>query len=344
MASDRLVDLISDTATRPVPGMLEAMATAPLGDEQRGEDSTVRRLEERAAALLGQPRALFLPSATMANQIALALHAGPGDEVLCHKTAHVVNYEAGGVAVIARAQLLPLEGARGFFSADDVRAALRTDDPHHPESRCVVVENTSNGGGGGVWPDALFDGVADLCAERGLALHIDGARLLNAAVRAGVEPARWGRRATTVQMCFSKGLGCPFGAVLALPEALWRPARRYKQRLGGALRQAGVIAGAMLYALDHHIERLADDHERAARLAAGLAQLEGIEVEPVETNLVYFRVHKERMGASELAARLLEAGVRVGATGEQRLRACTHLDVSDAGIARALAAARQILA
>lgn len=334
--SASLVDLVSDTATRPSPGMLAAMSKAPLGDEQKGEDPTTRLLEERAAELLGTERALFLPSATMANQIALALHCGPGDEVVCHKTAHVYNYETGGTAVHARAQVVPLEGERGFFSRGDVERVARPDDPHFPRTRVVVVENTSNGGGGSVWPDALFDGVADLCEERGIALHIDGARLMNASVKAGVPPSRWGERATTVQMCFSKGLGCPFGSVLALPASLWPEARRWKQRLGGALRQSGVITAAMLYALEHHVGRLADDHARAARLSAGLAELPGVTVEPTDTNLVFFHVPD----ASAFCARLLEHGVRMQPVSATRVRACLHLDVDDEGVTRALEAAR----
>jgi threonine aldolase len=343
-ANDRFVDLISDTATRPSPGMYEAMASAPLGDEQKGEDPTVNALQVRAAALLGTERALFLPTASMANQIALALHCSAGDEVLCHPTAHVRNHETGGTATIARAQLNLLDGERGFFSGADVQAAVRKDDPHHPDVACVVVENTSNGGGGSLWPDARFDGVADACEELALALHIDGARLMNAAVKAGVQPSRWGARAHTVQMCFSKGLGCPFGAVLGLEEARFREARRWKQRLGGALRQAGVIAGAMLYALDHNVELLAKDHERAARLAAGLDEMDGVTVEPVDTNLVFFHLAPERIGAEGFTTALRERGVRMGAVSANRVRACLHLDVDDAGIDRALEAAREVLA
>lgn len=345
MADERpLVDLISDTATRPTPGMYEAMHSAPLGDEQKGEDPTVNALQERAAELLGTERALFVPTASMANQIAIALHCGPGDELLCHPTAHVRNHETGAVSVLARAQLSLLDGERGFFTGEQVRAAVRVDDPHFPDVTLVVVENTSNGGGGGVWPDDVFDGVADACDELDVALHIDGARLMNAAVQAGVSPARWGARATTVQMCFSKGLGCPFGAMLGLPAARFREARRWKQRLGGALRQAGVIAGAMLYALDHHADRLADDHRRAQQLADGLRSLEGVTVEPVETNLVYFRLPEGRLDAAAFASGLRGHGVRVGAVSDTRVRACLHLDVDDAGVQRTLDAARAVLA
>jgi threonine aldolase len=338
------VDLVSDTATRPTPGMYEAMAKAELGDEQKGEDPTVNALEARAAALLGQERAMFLPSATMANQIALALWCKGGDEVLCHKSAHVFNYETGGTAINGRAQIHILEGERGLLTADDVRARLRVDDPHLPETRVVVVENTSNGGGGTVWPDAHFDGVADLCDEHGLQLHIDGARLMNASVKAGVEPSRWGRRAASVQMCFSKGLGCPFGAVLAFGDAHWRWVRRRKQAMGGCFRQAGVIAGAMLYALDHHVELLAEDHRRAAMLGEGLAAIDGLEVEPVETNLVFFRVQREGWDAARLCGAMLKDSVRMAPTPDGRIRACLHLDVDDAGVELALKSAAAALA
>ncbi|MFZ9887770.1 MAG: threonine aldolase family protein [Myxococcota bacterium] len=338
-----LVDLVSDTATRPTAGMLAAMASAITGDEQKGEDPTTKNLEERVAALLGTEAALFLPSATLANQIALALHAGPGDEVVCHRSAHIFNYETGGTAVTARAQTFPLDGARGFFGRDELTRAIRKDDPHLPRTAVVVVENTSNSGGGGVWPDRLFDEVADLCDESGIPLHIDGARLMNASVRAGVPPARWGKRATTVQMCFSKGLGCPFGAVLGLPASMWPNARRWKQRLGGALRQSGIVTAAMHFALDHHVPLLALDHGRAERLGTGLAALPCIDVEPIETNLVFFHVRHPHLGAAGFCENLLKAGVRMGAVSETRVRACLHHDVSDQGVDLALAAAAAVL-
>jgi threonine aldolase len=333
-----LIDLVSDTATRPTAAMKQAMMAAPLGDEQKGEDPTVRALEERMAELLGLEAALFLPSATMGNQIALALHAGAGDEIVCHRTAHVLNHESGGTAMTSRAQLHPLDTPRGIFTAADVLRVTRVDDPHYPRTRAVVVENTSNGGGGSVWPLEVHDALAAHCAAAGLALHVDGARLMNAAVASGNSPARIARGATTVQVCFSKGLGCPFGAVLAMPKALWPRARRLKQALGGCLRQAGLLAGAMLYALDHHVERLADDHERARRLAQGIAGLPGIEVEPVETNLVYFRTRAR--APQDLVERMLAEGVRMAVAGPDRVRACLHLDVDDAGVERAIAAAR----
>jgi threonine aldolase len=344
MAELPLVDLVSDTATRPTPGMYDAMRNAPLGDEQKGEDPTVNALEKRAAALLGTERAMFLPSATMANQVALALHCGPGDEVIAHKTAHVVNHETGGTAITARAQLMVVDGEHGIFTGETVKRAIRADDPHLPETRVVVVENTSNGGGGSVWPDAAYDSVVDVCRSHRLALHIDGARLMNAAVARGVPASHWAARADTVQLCFSKGLGCPFGAVLGMKDAMWRTARRRKQALGGALRQAGIIAGAMLYALDHQVERLADDHRRARALAEGLTALPGLVVQFPETNLVFFRVEHPKVDAAAFVKGLSQRGVRVGGSIDGRVRACVHLDVDDHGIERAVAAARAVLA
>lgn len=332
------IDLVSDTATRPTMAMLEAMARATTGDEQKGEDPTTLALEARVAQLLGKERALLLPSATMANQIALALHVEAGGEYIAHKGAHVVHYEGGGSVITARAQPYALSTPRGIFAADDVLAAIRDDDPHYPRSCCVVVENTSNGGGGAVWPQATLDDVYAVCAERGLAVHVDGARLWNAHVASGTPLDRLVHGATTVQVCFSKGLGCPFGAILALPASLWPRARRLKQALGGALRQSGVLAAAMDHALDHHLAGLADDHRRARRLADGLSSLGTIVVEPVETNLVFFTI----TDADRVQAAALSRGVRVGAVsstvspGPRRLRACLHRDVDDDMVDRAL--------
>jgi threonine aldolase len=337
------VDLISDTQTRPTPAMWEAMRNAELGDEQKGEDPTVLRLERRVASLLGQESALFVPTATAANQVALLLHCGPGDEVLCDRTSHIFNYETGFGAVLARAQLHPLDGPRGVFSAEDVAARIRHEDPHLPVTSAVVVENTSNGGGGTVWAEAEFNAVADLCDQIDIALHIDGARLMNASVATGLPPSTWGSRATTVQMCFSKGLGCPFGAVLAMPQSLWPQARRFKQGMGAALRQAGVVASAMLHALDHHVERLAEDHRRASILGEALAAFDGVEVAPIPTNLVFFKLAADRPDPSEFCASLLKKGVRMAPALGGRVRACFHLGVDDAALDFALNALRLVL-
>lgn len=335
-----LIDLGSDTATRPSAAMLAAMSTAPLGDEQKGEDPTTLALEARVAALLGKERALALPSATMANQIALALHVEAGGEVIAHRSAHVVHYEGGGTSIIARAQPYLLDTPRGVFTAADVEAAIRVDDPHHPRSQCVVIENTSNGGGGTPWPLDVLDEVYAVCAARGLAVHVDGARLWHAAAAQDVPLARLVDGATTVQVCFSKGLGCAFGAVLALPSSLWPRARRLKQALGGALRQSGVMTAAMSYALDHHLPALVDDHRRARRFGDGLRGIAGIVVEPIETNLVFFTVAEpQRFAAAVLAQGVRISGVAQTVTpGPLRLRACFHRDVDDAMVEQAIAA------
>ncbi len=330
-----IIDLVSDTATRPSPGMLQAMAAAPLGDEQKGEDPTTLALEARVAALLGFERGLFVPSATMANQIALAIHVESGGEVVAHKSAHVVHYEGGGTSLIARAQPFLLDTPRGIFDGDDVKGAIRADDPHHPRTGCVVVENTSNGGGGGVWPADVFKGVVDVARDAGVAVHVDGARLWNAHIKSGTPMNAIVAGATTVQVCFSKGLGCPFGAVLVMPARLWPRARRLKQALGGALRQSGVITAAMDYALTHQLKDIAHDHVRARRFANAIGDIDGIVVEDVETNLVFFSLPPSCSLAAFLAA-LAARGVRLGSVsstvspGPVRLRACFHRDIDDA--------------
>ncbi|MCP4500134.1 MAG: low specificity L-threonine aldolase [Deltaproteobacteria bacterium] len=333
--TQKLIDLASDTATRPTPAMKAAMCEAPLGDEQRREDPTTLALEERAAALLGTECALFLPSATLANQIAIALHCRSGDEVLCHKSAHVFNYETGAASMISQVQLQTLAGRKGIFTGEDVKNAVRDDDPHLPRTRLVVVENTSNGGGGTVWPDEAFASVVVVCRERDLKLHIDGARLMNAAVAHDVEPSFWGARADTVQLCFSKGLGAPFGAVLGMKEEdFWR-ARRLKQGLGGALRQSGIIAAAALYGLEHHVEKLSDDHRRAAAFAAFIDATDGLVCTDRGTNLVFFRVEKPGKTAAALLEYAAAQNVRLAQSLDGRIRACFHLDVTDEDVARA---------
>ena len=337
------IDLRSDTATRPTAGMRDAMAKARLGDEQKGEDPTINELEKRAAMFLGQDSALFLPTATMANQIALALHCDAGDEILIHESAHIVNHEAAATSMISRAQLKPLQGERGFFDAEDVKNAVRIDDPHHPRTRLVVFENTSNAGGGSIWKDDNFSSIIDVCQNHKLRTHIDGARLVHAAVKKRVSPSHWAGAVSTAQICFSKGLGCPFGAILAMPDSHRWKARRLKQGLGGALRQAGVVGAAMLYALDHHVERLADDHRRAEELNAELDAIPDLEVEPTETNLVFFRVQRPDLDPNAFCARLAEKNVRMGTTGDGRVRACLHLDIGDEDIPRVASACRAIL-
>ena len=340
--ADEPVNLLSDTQTKPTAAMRAAIAAAEVGDEQRGEDPTVNALQARVAELLGQEAALFLPSGTMCNAIAFQLHLRPGDELLLHESAHPIAFEAGGPAALAGAMIRALPGEGGMFDADMVRAAVRPlGDRHAPRTRCVSLEQTTNMGGGRVWP--LEQGVSVLAAaaEHGLRTHLDGARLLNAVVASGVPASTWAGAFDTAWIDFSKGLGAPVGAALAGSAELIEEAFRLKHRLGGAMRQAGIVAAAGLYALEHHVERLAEDHARARRLAEGLAALPGVEIDAatVETNIVIFGVADAPAFADALDAR----GVRIGAIGPRRLRAVTHLDVGDDGIERALDAARDVL-
>lgn len=339
------VDLYSDTVTEPTRAMREFMCFAPVGDEQKQEDPSVNRLQETVADLLGKEAALFLPSATMANQIALKCHTEPGDEVIVDAGSHVVHFEVGGPAFHSGVMLRPLEGARGFFTAAQVQAAIRPPDfVHMPRTRAVWVENTHNQAGGTIWPREQLAAVAALARARGLALHMDGARLLNAAVAAGAPPAAFTEHVDTVTLCLSKGLGCPVGAVLAGPAALLDRARRYKHLFGGAMRQAGILAAAGLYALNHHVDRLADDHARARRLAQGLAGVPGVRIDPaaVETNIVFFACD-DGLDPAALVAGCLAAGVRFSLPGQQ-IRAVTHLGIDDAAIDRAVAVVAEVAA
>jgi threonine aldolase len=333
-----LVDLYSDTQTRPTPAMRRAMAEAEVGDEQRFEDPTVLELCSRVASLLGFEAAVFLPSGTMCNEIALRLHIRPGgDEVILHRGSHPLIAESGGPAAFAGAMVQPLDTPAGMFTGDDVRGALRrAGDRYQPRSRLVSVEQTANMAGGRVWPLEQVRGVVAAAREAGLRLHMDGARLMNAVVASGVPAADFASGFDTAWLDLTKGLGAPVGAVLAGSAELIEEAWRYKQMIGGAMRQAGIVAAAGIYALDHHVERLAEDHANAARLAAGLADA-GFSVWPVETNIVIFDVPGN---AAEWCSALEAQGVRMGAIGPSTVRAVTHLDVDAAGVERALAAVR----
>lgn len=340
------VDLYSDTQTRPTSAMRAFMCAAEVGDEQRGEDPTVNLLQEMVAELLGKEAALFLPSGTMCNEIAFKVHTRPGDEVLLDRTAHPIHFEGGGPGMLAGVILTPLAGERGVFTAAQVAAAIRRPDRYSPRTRLVSVENTSNLGGGTVWPLATVQAVCETAHRHGLATHLDGARLLNAVIASGVPAKAYAAGFDSVWIDFTKGLGAPVGAALAGSRAFIEEAWRYKQAWGGAMRQAGIIAAGGVYALRHHVERLAEDHANARRLAEGLAEIPGITIDPstVETNIVFFDVSGTGLDAATWAAALLEHGVRVGPTSPTRIRAVTHLDVNRDGIERALAAARVVSA
>jgi threonine aldolase len=312
--------------------MREAMARAEVGDDVYGEDPTVARLEARAAALLGKEAALFFPSGTMANQASLQALTRPGDVVLAAAGCHVLAYESGAASALAGLQIRELGGG-GRFGADDVRACLPPPDPHFAPVSVVAVENTHNGAGGRVFPFDSLGALAELARERGLRLHLDGARLWNAAIASGIEPARWAAVFDTVAVCLSKGLGAPAGSLVACAAALRPRLLRARKMLGGGMRQAGILAAGGLHALEHHVERLRDDHANAARLAEGLADL-GLRVEaPPETNIVMF--HADEALAFWRAA--WESGVRFNPPSGTRLRAVTHLDVGPGDVEEALA-------
>lgn len=339
MTATPLIDLGSDTATRPSAAMLAARAEAPVGDEQLGEDPTTNALSERCAELLGQEAALFLPSGTMCNQIALILHCRPGDEVICARNAHVYGSEGAGVAALAGALIAPIETPTGIFDAEALMHAIRRPRLRAPRSRLVVVEQTTNRGGGSVWPLAAIASLSQAARERGLALHMDGARLLNAAVASGTPARDYGRHVDSVWLDFSKGLGCPVGAVLAGPRPFIDEAWRWKHRLGGALRQSGVLAATCLWALDHNVARLAEDHANAAVLAGLARKIQGIALPFPEppTNIVFLDIGGTFLGAPAFAARLRERGVRLSVENDRLLRAVTHLDVTQADIRQAAA-------
>jgi threonine aldolase len=341
-----MIDLFSDTKTKPTAAMRAAMANAEVGDERAGEDPTVNRLVERCAALLGKEAALYLPSGTMCNEIALAVHCRPGDEVLCDVTSHVIGFEGGGPAALAGVMLNPIAGMRGIFSAAQLREKLRPDRLYAPRQRLVEVEQTANLGGGAIWPLSTLQEVASAAHDAGLATHMDGARLLNACVASGVGAADYARGFDSVWIDFSKGLGAPGGAVLAGARSFIAEAQRWQFRIGGAMRQSGIIAAACAYALDHHVARLADDHANAQRLAAGIASIDGLHIDAasVQTNLVYFDVTVADCSAEKLCDALRARGVRMGAMGARTIRAVTHLDVDAAGIAAALAGLREVIA
>ncbi len=331
-----MIDLRSDTVTRPTAEMLAAMAAAEVGDEQEREDPTVNELQRRAAELLGHEAAVFLPTATMANQIALRVHTRPGGQLIAEERTHILVYEAGGPAVHSGLIARGLAGTAGRITAEQVRTAVETADWLQPAS-IVVLEQTHRSAGGRVWPlDELAD-VIGTSRGLGLAVHLDGARLLNASVASGIPASEYGRLADTVTLCFSKGLGCPLGAVLAGSGEAMEAAWRLKFLFGGALRQAGVVAAAMLYALDHNVARLADDHARARRLAEGLSAAGlPVDVGATETNFVGIDVGSIGIDTTEAKERIAERGVRVGVLRPGVLRVALHLDVSDEDVDRAL--------
>lgn len=332
------IDLRSDTVTKPTAAMRRAMAEAEVGDDVLEGDPTVKRLEDRVAQVLGKEAAIFVPSGTMSNLVAVRTHCRPGDEMLCEAESHVVFYEQGGYAQLAGVAARCVQGERGILHADQTAGLIRPDDVHFVRTRLLWLENTHNRGGGSVQPYENVEALCRWAREKGLRTHLDGARLWNAEAATGIEASRWASHFDTVSVCFSKGLGAPVGSALAGPRELIDEARRHRKVLGGGMRQAGIIAAGALYALEHHRRRLVEDHRNAKRLAEGLAGLPGLSL-PLglpETNIVFVGLRGDRGTAADFARKLEDRGVRVLATGPAMLRAVTHLDVDGAAMETAI--------
>ncbi|MFO0824153.1 MAG: GntG family PLP-dependent aldolase [Gemmataceae bacterium] len=340
-----MIDLRSDTVTKPTPGMLAAMNASAVGDDVFGEDPTINELEHRVAALFGHEAALFVPSGTMSNQIAVRVHCRPQDEILLETTSHICLWEAGGAAALSGATCRTIDGRFGLLDASDFEGKIRPDDMHSVRTRLVCLENTHNRGGGTIYSVEAIDGISRWARQHGLAMHLDGARIWNAMVATGAPANTWGRMFDTVSVCFSKGLGTPVGSALIGPKDLIAQGRRYRKLFGGAMRQAGFLAGACLFALDHHIDRLAEDHANAKIVAEAVAEVPGLTLAPskVETNLIWFEVGGKHGTARDVANRLKADGVLVAALGAKVIRAVTHLDVTREQCVKAAAAIRKLL-
>jgi threonine aldolase len=333
-----VVDLRSDTITRPTAAMRRAMMDAEVGDDVFGDDPTVQALERRVASLARKEAGLFVPSGTMGNQLAIHVQTSPGDEVLLEAESHIFLYEQGGLAANSGCLAHLVSGERGALAPEALETALRGEDDHNARLTLVCMENTHNRAAGAIVPLERLRAMSAIARARGVRVHLDGARLWNASVATGIPIAEWAATADTVMMCFSKGLGAPIGSILVGETAVIRKARRVRKRWGGGMRQVGILAAAGLHALDHHVERLAQDHERARTLAAGLARAPGVSVTAPDTNILYLRLEHPALEPRALLDGLAARGVRMSAFGPRLLRAITHLDVDDAGIAHAIEA------
>jgi len=332
---EQIIDLRSDTVTRPSPGMREAIARAEVGDDVLRDDPTVERLEKRMARLLGKEAALFVPSGTMANILSLLSQTAPGDEVILDRNCHIFNYEAGGASAIGGLQLLPMYGEGGLLPLEMLPSAVRPDNIHHPRTSLVAVENTHNRAGGRIYPFDQIEAVSSFARERGLRLHMDGARLANASIETGIPFERYGALADSVTLCFSKGLGAPVGSIVMSDAGTIERARRWRKRLGGGMRQVGILAAACIYALDHNVERLAEDHEKARRIGEIIQSIPRFElVFPVETNIIIFRLAEGAGDIEQLKAELERKGVLALTFGGRFMRMVTHLDVPEDAVCR----------
>ncbi|HFE53300.1 MAG TPA: low-specificity L-threonine aldolase [Bacteroidetes bacterium] len=339
-----MIDLRSDTVTKPTPEMRKAIAEAEVGDDVFGEDPTVNRLQEMIAELLGKEAALFVPSGTMGNQVSIKVLTQPGDEIICEAHSHCYNFETGGIAFNSGVQPHPVQGNRGVITAEQVEAAIRPADDHYPRTRVVAIENTHNTAGGVIFPLDEIKRIRQVADRHGLAMHLDGARLWNAAVATGIEPAVWAQYFDTVTVCLSKGLGAPVGSVIASTAERISEARRIRKVLGAGMRQVGILAAAGIYALEHHVDRLAEDHRRARRLAEAVADLSGFHVDlgTVQTNIVVIQLTRQEWTVPDVVDALKKNGVLVVPFGPDRIRAVTHLWITDRDIDRAIQAFQRV--
>jgi len=339
------IDLRSDTVTKPTPAMRKAMAEAEVGDDVFGEDPTVNALQEKVANILGKETSIFVPSGTMANQLAIKSHTQPGDEVIIEATSHPYNFEAGASAVLSAVQFYCLKGSRGILDASQIEEAIRPDDHHFPVTKLICLENTHNRGGGSVYPIKKVTEISRFAKSKDLLLHLDGARLWNASVASGIKPHEYAQWADSVSVCLSKGLGAPIGSLVAGTKMFIDRVHRFRKMFGGGMRQVGIVAAAGIYALDHHIERLKEDHQNAKRLALGLKEIKGISIEPeeVETNILIFDVAGTGMTPLQVRDVIMKEGVLIHAVGKTQIRLVTHLDVSKDDIETALKAFKKVL-
>ncbi len=339
------IDLRSDTVTKPTPSMRKVMAEAEVGDDVFGEDPTVNALQEKVAKLLGKETAIFVPSGTMANQLAIKSLTQPGDEVIIEGTSHPYNFEGGAGAALSGVQFYCLKGIRGILDASQIEEAIRSEDHHFPSTRLICLENTHNRGGGSIYPIEKMVEIYRLAKSKGLLVHLDGARLWNASVATGIKPHEYTQWADSVSVCLSKGLGAPIGSLVAGSKTFIDRVHRFRKMFGGGMRQAGIIAAAGIYALDHHFERLEEDHQNAKRLALGLKELKGVSIDPeqVETNIIIFNISTTGMTAPQMAEAMKRNGVLIHPIGKTQIRLVTHLDVSHEDIEVALKAFRKVL-
>jgi len=339
------IDLRSDTVTKPTPAMRKAMAEAEVGDDVFGEDPTVNALQEKVADLLGKEAALFVPSGTMANQLSIKSHTQPGDEVIIEASSHPYNFEGGAGAALSGIQFQCLKGSRGILDAPQIEESIRPADHHFAITRLICLENTHNRGGGSIYPLEKMAEIYRLAKSRELSVHLDGARLWNASVATGIKPQEYAQWADSVSVCLSKGLGAPIGSLVAGSKEFIDRVHRFRKMFGGGMRQVGIIAAAGIYALDHHIERLKEDHQNAKRLAVGLKEFKGVSIDPkhAETNIVIFDVANTGMTAAQVAEGMKKEGVLIHAFGKMQIRLVTHLDVTAEDIEKTLKRFEKVL-